>query len=490
MRSWTGPLAAPRAVPRRRRRHGFSMAAGAVPEGARSGRPGWRNAKRHAGRQRARRHGAPGPGRRQHRAARRVRGAGDPVRPLRRRRELEDRAAARPRAAAGASRSRSDDVRFANADAEGALQLQWHSGPNAAPRRPPRRVRRAPFGRGRRFPGDDRPQGRADARARRAPRALPAQAGPGEHAQLPRRARSPAGEMDNVRFNVRGDLAGFPYQRQHDGDFRIDGHVRGVDLDLRARRAGRRRHARAVAVARVHAGGRRGRARSRRARDPRRQRPHGRAAAARRQRRHRRTCTTSRRSALHGQVTGPMTDFLRYVAQSPVGGWLHNGLASDHGHRQRRARPGLNIPLQHGEQTSVNGALTLAGNDVQPGRRRARARGRARARVAFTEKGVTVSGGHARALGGDADVRRRHAARRRAALHRAGRGRAPRACARSPTSRCCARLASHVSGQAAYKLSHRDRQGPDRVRADEPAGRPRPGAAGAAEQAGRRDAGR
>jgi uncharacterized protein YhdP len=154
---------------------------------------------------------------------------------------------------------------------------------------------------------------------------------------------------------------------------------------------------------------------------------------------------------LHGQVSGPMTDFLRYVAQSPVGGWLHNGLAATTASGTAELELGLNIPLQHGEQTSVNGVLTLPGNDVRlvAG---APVLADARARVAFTEKGVTVSGGHARALGGD--VAFDGGTQADGALRFTAQGSVDaeglRKVAEEPV---LARLASHVDGQAGYKLA-------------------------------------
>ena len=155
--------------------------------------------------------------------------------------------------------------------------------------------------------------------------------------------------------------------------------------------------------------------------------------------------------ALHGQVEGPMTDFLRYVAQSPVGGWLHNGLAATTATGTADLDLALDIPLQHGDQATVNGVLTLGGNDVRlvAG---APALTDAHARVAFTEKGVTVSGGQAHALGGDTTFD--GGTQADGALRFTALGTVSADGLRKVADEAVlARLASHVSGQTTYRLA-------------------------------------
>jgi uncharacterized protein (TIGR02099 family) len=449
---WTGPLALPDVYRVDATVDGFSMAAGAVPDGARSGRPGWRNAQvtlaaterggtAHLGLDGGSielpgvfeepvipfdRFGAD--------ASWKIDPARDPAQPP-------------------AISVAFDDVRFANADAEGALQLQWHSGPTAPAAAAPAPASAASvatqFGRGRRFPGTIALKGAlTHARADRLVRYLPK---PGlESTRSYLAAAFAGGDMDNVRFDVRGDLAGFPYQRLHDGEFRIDGRVRGVTLTYvpGAQAAdGTRAPSQWPAFTQV-AGevvldrgaleihGASGRIGELQLRDV-----NGGV----------KNLYEQPALGLHGQVAGPMTDFLRYVAQSPVGGWLHNGLAATTATGNAELELGLDIPLQHGEQTSVNGALTLPGNDVRlvAG---APVLANARARVAFTEKGVTVSGGHARALGGD--VAFDGGTQPDGALRFTAQGTVEaeglRRAAEEPV---LARLASHISGQAGYKLA-------------------------------------
>jgi uncharacterized protein YhdP len=165
--------------------------------------------------------------------------------------------------------------------------------------------------------------------------------------------------------------------------------------------------------------------------------------------------------ALQGHVDGPMTDFLRYVAQSPVGGWLGNGLAPMTATGNADLDIALSIPLARPEQTSVTGALVLAGNDVRAVPE-APMLADARARIDFTQHGVTVSGGAAHALGGDLVfdggtqpdgalrfvAQGRRDRRRPAPRHRGARRRA-------------ARRAPERTGP--LPVADRHREGPDRV---------------------------
>lgn len=445
---WTGPLAAPTQYRINAAVDGFAMAAGAIPDGGRSGRPGWRNAKvdLDANERGGTAHLALDGGS--------IELPGvfeEPVIPFDRfgataTWKIES---ARDAAQAPAISVAFDDVRFANADADGELKLQWRSGPDAAVAAAPASAAASQFGRGRRFPGQIDLQGVLNhARADRLARYLPR---PGlENTRSYLAAAFAGGQMDDVRFNVRGDLAGFPYQRLHDGDFRIDGHVRGVDLDYMPGKLaddGTRGPAQWPKFTQVAgevvldrgsleirgASGRMGELQL-----------HDVDGGIK-------NLYEQPALELHGQVDGPMTDFLRYVAQSPVGGWLHNGLAATTATGHANLDLALDIPLQHGEQTTVNGALTLPGNDVRlvAG---APTLADARARVAFTEKGVTVSGGHARALGGDvafdggsqADSSLRFTAQGSVGAE------GLRKVAEEPM---LARLAAHVSGQTAYKLN-------------------------------------
>ena len=445
---WTGPLSAPSVYRVGAAISGFSMAAGAIAPGARNGRPGWRNANVTVD---ANERGG---------SARLALDGGsielpgvfeEPVIPFDRFAAnatwqiAPQRDAAQPAAISVAF----DDVRFANADAEGQLQLKWHSGPDAGTgAATPDSAATGDFGRGRRYPGQIDLKGvLTHARAARLARYLPQQGMDATRRYLA--AAFTGGDMDNVRFNVRGDVAGFPYQRLHDGDFRIDGHVHGVDLTYvpgTLADDGTRapspwppftQVAGEVVLDRgaleIHdAAGRMGELVL-----------HDVNGGIK-------SLYAQQTLVLHGQVRGPMPDFLGYVAHSPVGGWLHGGLAAATASGDADLDLALNLPLYAGGQPTVNGALTLAGNDVRlvagvP------VLADAHARVAFTEKGVTVSGGRARTLGGDttfdggtqADGNLRFTALGTVSAE------GLRQAADEPM---LARLASHVSGQSSYKL--------------------------------------
>ncbi len=444
---WKGPLAAPAQYHVGAAISGFALAPGAIPDGQRSGRPGWRNAdvdvdaNERGGTARLALNGGslalPGL-------------FAEPVIPFDRfaARASWTIAPARDPAQPAALSVALDDVRFTNADAEGELQLRWHSGPDAT------LVARSAAsagaaGRGRRFPGNIDLKGvLTHARAARLARYLPS---PGlDRTRSYLAAAFTAGELDDVRFDVRGDLAGFPYAKLHDGDFRIDGRVRGVDLNYMPGALaddGTRAPSLWPAFTQVageivldrgaleihHASGRVGELQL-----------HDVDGGIK-------TLYDQPALALHGQVSGPMTDFLRYVAQSPVGGWLHGGLAATTASGDADLDLDLAIPLGHGDRATVNGALTLAGNDVRlvPG---SPVLADAQARIGFTEKGVTVSGGRARALGGD--TRFDGGTQPDGSLRFTALGEVSadglREVADEPVLQ---RLAAHVSGRSSYQLA-------------------------------------
>ena len=288
------------------------------------------------------------------------------------------------------------DVRFANADLDGELQLQWHTGsgtPLAAA------AASAAFGRGQRFPGLIDLKGQiAHARAAQLARYLPQRGLDQTRHYL--RAAFPSGELEAVKFVVHGDLAEFPYQRVHDGEFRIDGRVRDAVLDYvpgpeAADGAPRQslwpvftkvqggivldRGSLAIHDAQARMG------------ELVLQGVHGGFASL----------YDKPTLALQGHVAGPMPEFLRYVAQSPIGGWLHNGLANMSSTGSAELALDLSIPLQKVEDTKVNGTLALANNDVRLAAAAPLLTG-AHARIDFTERGITVGAAGAHALGGEA----------------------------------------------------------------------------------------
>jgi len=451
---WAGPADAPTTYHVGGAVDGFAMAAGAVAAGAHDGRPGWRNA------------GVQFDASETGGSARITLDDGaielpgvfeEPVIPFER---FGAKASWKIERARGTAQPPAvtlnfDDVRFANADAQGNLQLQWRSGagvaaiPSAASASASASAD-AGFGRGQRFPGLIDLKGQLiHAHAARLARYLPQAISADTRGYLA--AAFTNGDMEAVNFNVRGDLAGFPYSRTHDGEFRIDGHVSGIDLDYvpgpTPADGGRARPlwpvftqvAGQIVLDRGEleirdASGRMGVLELK-----------GVNGAIR-------SLYEKPVLALQGRVGGPMTEFLRYVAQSPVGGWLGHGLANTTSSGSAGLDIALSIPLLHPDDTTVNGALTLADNDVrfQPG---APTLAGAHARIEFTERGVAIAGASARALGGDLTFdggTQPDGSLRFVAQGSASADGIRREAAEVPM---LARLATHLSGQAAYRLT-------------------------------------
>ncbi|MBL8327821.1 MAG: TIGR02099 family protein [Rubrivivax sp.] len=101
-----------------------------------------------------------------------------------------------------------------------------------------------------------------------------------------------------------------------------------------------------------------------------------------------------------GEGRGPLTDLLRFVEVSPVGGWIGGGLSTISAVGAGDLRLGLAIPLLQSDRTTVNGSIVLGGNDVQiqPGLPLLVG---ARGRVDFTQRGFQIVDASARALGGE-----------------------------------------------------------------------------------------
>lgn len=158
---------------------------------------------------------------------------------------------------------------------------------------------------------------------------------------------------------------------------------------------------------------------------------------------------------IDGRARGPLDDALRYLAATPVGGWLGDALAEATARGGAQApielQLGLEIPLEDSDATRVRGALQLAGNDLrlQPD---VPPLAGTRARIAFTESSFTLAQGQARVLGGDAQFD--------GALQPDGSLRfnvqgtlAAEALKRAPELGAAARAAQPLSGQTGYRLA-------------------------------------
>jgi uncharacterized protein (TIGR02099 family) len=104
--------------------------------------------------------------------------------------------------------------------------------------------------------------------------------------------------------------------------------------------------------------------------------------------------------AVTAEAKGPLADVLALVNGSPIGPMTDKVLdhASATGNADYRLK--LAIPLEKVENTTVQGSIALAGNDLQITPETPRLT-RTRGTLAFTESGFTITGGQARALGGD-----------------------------------------------------------------------------------------
>jgi len=102
---------------------------------------------------------------------------------------------------------------------------------------------------------------------------------------------------------------------------------------------------------------------------------------------------------IDGSAAGPLQDFLRYVAASPVPAWI--GHVTDDSRGTGNARLGLKLqmPLANLHETKVQGALQLQDNEVQlfPDLPPLQA---TQGKVEFTEHGVNLNGIAANFLGG------------------------------------------------------------------------------------------
>jgi uncharacterized protein (TIGR02099 family) len=207
-----------------------------------------------------------------------------------------------------------------------------------------------------------------------------------------------AGRITSATFRVKGDLSDFPYLNRKDGEFRVAGLVQGVALayvpnlaggepawpafsdisgELVFERTGMQiRQARGrlwgIELHEVNGG----------IRD---------------------MATDQRTLTIDGRARGPAADFLRYVAATPIDGWIGHALAPATAAGGAELQLALNLPLEHLDRSIVKGSVLLQGGDVRMRPETPLLAG-ARGRVDFTHKGVQVTGATARLYGGDAVI--------------------------------------------------------------------------------------
>jgi uncharacterized protein (TIGR02099 family) len=278
------------------------------------------------------------------------------------------------------------DGRFANADTQGDFQLRWQTG--AGPL--------GSLGKGARFPGLLDLNGRLQkAQAGAVARYLPLGLAASARDYVAHAVRD--GQVSHASFKVRGDLWDFPFARSRDGEFHVAAQVEGVTLAYVPERPGSEvawppftqvqgelvfdRGAMEIHHAKAHLWG------------------------IELQGVNGKIPNLLEHAALQisGSGRGPLTDALKFVAASPVGGWTRNALHEARATGDADLKLDLHIPLDDADRSTVRGTVTLAGNEVRL-RPDVPVLGNAKARIDFTQRGFSIIGGSARALGGDVSI--------------------------------------------------------------------------------------
>ncbi|MFT3953855.1 MAG: YhdP family protein [Piscinibacter sp.] len=332
------------------------------------------------------------------------------------------------------------DVKFANADAQGELRASWSTGAGTG------------FAKGGRLPGLIELDGRiVRGDAARIARYLPLHLAD-TRSYLGRALRS--GTVRDAGFRVKGDLLDFPFsgaKSVKDGEFRIAGRVEEASFDYVPSEPaehekpawvspwpGFTKVSAEVIVDRTSLEIRDGRAQL------------GVVALGSVQGAIR-NLAEHPVLAIDGVAKGPMSEMLRFVNATPVGGWTGQALARATATGSAELKLGLALPLLDLDASTVKGSLALTGNDLRitPDTPLLAA---ARARIDFTQRGLTVSGATARLLGGDASFD--GSTQPDGSLRFSGQGTASADGLRRATELGpMARLASSLSGQSVYRAS-------------------------------------
>ncbi|TAM38828.1 MAG: TIGR02099 family protein [Burkholderiaceae bacterium] len=281
------------------------------------------------------------------------------------------------------------NVKFANADAQGALQLSWKtSDPALSPAHS-------------RFPGVLDLQGSLTrARAARVYRYLPLEL-PAAVRDYVRDAVS-AGSASTVKFVVKGDLDEIPFADPKKGEFHIAANLQNTTFAFVPRRLQEAGEVPWPALTQLSAelvfdrqsmqikgatgkfAGARGL-------------PVARADAQIVDLTHNATVLVD------AQTKGPLQDMLDFVARSPLDGITGHALSHASATGTAELKLHLALPIDKLTDSRVQGSVTLADNDLQisPG---TPLLGKARGVVDFTQGGFAIQGGQARLLGGDTRI--------------------------------------------------------------------------------------
>lgn len=279
-----------------------------------------------------------------------------------------------------------NQVRFANADAEGQAQATWTtSDVQTSPSRS-------------RFPGilqleGQLSRGKGERVHRYLPRGIPA-----DVRQYVKDAVLSA-VLSDVRFKVAGDLYRFPFEKPADGEFRIQAKVhqahyayipstllpsaslqwpafRQLEGDLRFNGMGMNLDVKRALVD---------------------QAPGLRVVQGQAKIAH---FARNPTVEVDMRMEGLLTEALRVIHRSPLAEMTGHALRPVRATGVAQIQLGLNVPLLHTSQTTVKGQVNLLGNEVQwnPD---SPTLGRARGTVEFTQDGFFIPQATARLLGGD-----------------------------------------------------------------------------------------
>jgi uncharacterized protein (TIGR02099 family) len=330
------------------------------------------------------------------------------------------------------------DAIFANADAQGDLSGTWRSGAGAQ------------FGRGARYPGQLELSGKLTrGLAARTARYLPLGLPDSVRRYVARAVTG--GHLAGVNFRVKGDLWDFPFVGSRQGEFRIAARLEDVIYAyLPSVPASATEAAFAStwpALTKVHGE----LVFDRSSMEVRNAQARVDGFELKRINGGIRNLAERSVLVLEGNGRGPLADALRYVNSSPVGRWIGDALGRTTASGIAELRLGLNIPLYDTSKGTVQGSVLLAGNDIRISPETpllAAARGR----VDFTQRHLSVSGGSARVLGGDASFE--GGLRGDGSLRFAGQGVATADGLRRATELPqLARIAASLNGQTAYRIS-------------------------------------
>jgi len=196
-----------------------------------------------------------------------------------------------------------------------------------------------------------------------------------------------AGTATDVRVRVRGDLDAFPFDDPKAGEFRVSGKIAGGELDYAAgwprlrevagelefvgRRlniAGQRARVLGVQLARVKGSI-----------------PDYMA--------------DQERLLIDGEAEGPLGEFLRFIAESPVERYIDRATAGWSGDGRAKLALRLDLGLSDIDRSKVAGTFQFAGNTLTIGRDEPPL-SQVNGRIEFTESGVRSQGLTAHSLGG------------------------------------------------------------------------------------------